>query len=279
VLEETSYGDWLLTQSRGRQRHANVRRLLDLARQFDRFQHQGLYRFLNFIRAQQEAELGPEVAAVSGEDAVTLLSIHQSKGLEFPVVAVADLAKNFNEQDLRGEIIFDEQFGLCPRVKPPHTGRRYPSLPHWLAQRHQRRELRGEELRLLYVALTRARDTLILAAQVSEKKWETLWTKPGAVTPQKIVAAKSFADWFGLWFANQVQSPKSKVQGDTQGELPHLRWRVVNDEELKEMRKAKSEKRKWNCRSLTTRQKINFRKCCRGNMNSARRRRARRNLP
>ena len=79
-------------------------------------------------------------------------------------MVVADLAKPFNEQDLRGEIIFDEQFGLCPRVKPPHTGRRYPSLPHWLAQRHQRREQRGEELRLLYVAMTRARDTLILTA-------------------------------------------------------------------------------------------------------------------
>ena len=69
------------------------------------------------------------------------MSIHQSKGLEFPVVAVADLAKPFNVQDLRGEIILDEEFGLCPRVKPPQTGARYPSLPHWLAQRHQRREL------------------------------------------------------------------------------------------------------------------------------------------
>ncbi|MEI9960987.1 MAG: 3'-5' exonuclease [Limisphaerales bacterium] len=99
------------------------------------------------------------------------MSIHQSKGLEFPVVAVADLAKAFNRQDLHGEIIFDEAFGLCPRVKPPQTGRRYPSLPHWLAQRHQRREQAGEELRLLYVALTRARDVLILAGSVTENNW------------------------------------------------------------------------------------------------------------
>ena len=93
------------------------------------------------------------------------MSIHQSKGLEFPVVVVADLAKAFNEQDLRGEIILDGEFGLCPRVQPPQTGARYPSLPHWLAQRRQRRELRGEELRLLYVAMTRARDTLILTGE------------------------------------------------------------------------------------------------------------------
>ena len=141
------------------------------------------------------------------------MSIHQSKGLEFPVVAIADLAKAFNKQDLRGEIILDEQFGLCPRVQPPQTGARYPSLPHWLAQRRQRRELRGEELRLLYVAMTRARDTLILTGSVTEKKWEELWTNPAAVTTRAILSAKSFADWLGLWFANQVQSPKSKSKG------------------------------------------------------------------
>jgi ATP-dependent helicase/nuclease subunit A len=113
-------------------------------------------------------------------------------------------------------------------------------LPHWLAQRHQRREQRGEELRLLYVAMTRARDTLILTATVAEKKWEALRAKPDAITPRSIVGAKSFMDWLGLWF--QAQSPsafttprrdeRSQVQGATEGELPHLRWRLVEDEEL-----------------------------------------------
>jgi ATP-dependent helicase/nuclease subunit A len=228
VLAETHYAEWLRSRHRGAQRQANVERFLGLAQQFDQFQRQGLFRFLKFIQAQQAAEAEPEVAAVAAENAVRLMSIHQSKGLEFPVVVVADLAKPFNEQDLRGEIIFDEQLGLCPRVKPPATGSRYPSLPYWLAQRHQRREQRGEELRLLYVAMTRARDTLILTASVSEKQWESPGPHPETLTTQTIVSAKSYADWLGLWF--QAQSPGPPVPGAIAGELPHLRWRIVKDE-------------------------------------------------
>ena len=242
VLAETYYADWLQSRPRGAQRRANVEQFLNLAQRFDQFQRQGLFRFLKFIEAQREAGAEPEVAPVADENAVRLMSIHQSKGLEFPVVVVADLAKTFNEQDLRSEIILDGQFGLCPRIQPPQTGARYPSLPHWLAQRRQRRERRGEELRLLYVAMTRARDTLILSGGITEKKWRETWNEPAAITLQKIAVAKSFADWIGLWFANQVQNPKSKVQGGTEGELPDLRWRIVENAEL--AGKAESGRRK-----------------------------------
>ncbi|MEI9863281.1 MAG: 3'-5' exonuclease [Limisphaerales bacterium] len=157
------------------------------------------------------------------------MSIHQSKGLEFPVVALADLVKKFNTQDQHGEIIFDERFGLCPRVKPPQTERRYSSLPHWLARRHQHREQAGEELRLLYVAMTRARDTLILSGSLTEKKWTELWQEKTSVTSHKILSAKSYADWLGLWFAQQ---PDASLEN--QGELPHLRWQIVDDTQLVE---------------------------------------------
>ncbi len=232
ILAETHYAEWLRSRPRGALRQANIERFLNLARRFDQFQRHGLFRFLRFIEAQREAGVEPEVTSTADENAVRLMSIHQSKGLEFPVVAVADLAKPFNLQDLRAEIILDERFGLCPRVKPPHTGRRYPSLPHWLAQRRERRELLGEELRLLYVAMTRARDTLILSGAVTQKKWDELWTRTETITARTILAAKSCADWLGLWFG--VQSSKFKVQIATEGELPNLRWRIAAAGELAE---------------------------------------------
>jgi ATP-dependent helicase/nuclease subunit A len=232
VLAETLYADWLRAQPRGSQRAANVSGFLQLAQQFDQFQRQGLFRFLKFVAAQQEAGAEPDAPVVVTENAVRLMSIHQSKGLEFPVVVLADLAKRFNEQDLRGDIIFDEEFGPCPKVKPPHTGRRYPSLPHWLAQRRQKRELRGEELRLLYVALTRAREHLILTASVTEKSWNERWTQPQLVAVRKIADANCFADWLALWFSNQVESATSRTEGQSDGAFENLRWQVVADAQV-----------------------------------------------
>jgi len=248
MLAETIYADWLRAQPRGAQRAANVAAFLHLAQQFDQFQRQGLFRFLKFVEAQQEAEAEPEVPAVAAENAVRLMSIHQSKGLEFPVVVLADLAKQFNEQDLHGEIIFDEQFGPCPKVKLPTNGRRYPSLAHWLARRRQKRELRGEELRLLYVAMTRARDTLILTASITEKNWDEKWTQPRPVTKQTIAGAKCFADWLAIWFG--VHSPQSTVEKAMESELPNLRWRIVADDILAEESEIRNSKLKMDLPAL-----------------------------
>jgi ATP-dependent helicase/nuclease subunit A len=226
LLAETHYTDWLLTQNRGEQRRANVQRLLTMAGQFDQFQRQGLFRFLRFIDAQQTADSEPEVPALSEEDAVRLMSIHQSKGLEFPVVIAADLGKPFNLSDLNAEIIIDEQYGLCPRIKPPHSGRRYPSLAHWLARRRQLCEALAEELRLLYVALTRARDTLILTASIPASRYKKLWLNQQPPDANAPFAARSCADWLGVWFAAKAGSAAA---GRDQGDVEGLSWKIHRD--------------------------------------------------
>ena len=235
VLEATHYADWLLTQSRGEQRHANVRRLVALAQQFDRFQRQGLYRFLRFVEAQQAAEIGPETATASGENAAALMSIHQSKGLEFPVVVVADLGKSFNLSDLRAEIILDEVYGLCPQIKPPQTGQRYPSLPYWLARQRQKQEFLGEELRLLYVAMTRARDLLILSGSFSGKKFATQSRTGGDLNTAWLLAARNYLDWIIAWAGTTAafgEGGPTEATPVSNGQSKWWRWNICADADL-----------------------------------------------
>jgi ATP-dependent helicase/nuclease subunit A len=229
VLEETLYAAWLLTQPRGEHRYANLQRLLRLAQRFDTFQRQSLFRFLRFVEAQQLAQTEPEVGAVSDQDSVRLMSIHQSKGLEFPIVVAPDLSKPFNTSDLHEDLILDEVYGLCPLVRPPHSATGYPSLPLWLGRRRQRRELLGEELRLLYVAATRARDRLILCATITEKRRASLWAGKTETIPSRLSRARSYADWLENWFAPHF-SPMAEDQRAGANEF--LSWELVAEEDL-----------------------------------------------
>ena len=225
IIDSTHYADWLLTQPRGPQRGANVERLLQLARQFDAARGESLPRFLRFVEAQQESEAETEPAAAPESDAVRLMSIHQSKGLEFPVVVVADLGKRFNVGDLGGNIILDEEFGLCPRIRPPDAFQSWPSLPYWLARRRQKRELLGEEMRLLYVALTRAAQRLILAGAASRKSIEDKWPKRAAhaPSPAEILAGASYLDWLGSW-------PPGAALLQSSGQNEFFAWTVFDDD-------------------------------------------------
>jgi ATP-dependent helicase/nuclease subunit A len=228
ALNETHYEALLLAGERGVERVANIRRLLDLARQFDPFQRQGLHRFLRFVRLQEDEELDLEPSSSTGDEAVSLISIHRSKGLEFPVVAIPCLGTQFNEQDLRGEVLLDETLGLCPRITPPGANQSYASLPYQLAQKNAAHELRAEEMRLLYVATTRARDTLILVGSINEDVDEARWSgETTRVTPREILKARSHLDWLKLWL------PRVTTDGDWQddrcGANRLLRWWIVSE--------------------------------------------------
>ncbi|HTA31207.1 MAG TPA: 3'-5' exonuclease, partial [Candidatus Cybelea sp.] len=224
VIDETHYADWLLTQDRGEQRRANLEHLLQMARQFDAARGESLPRFLKFIQAQQESEEETEPAAPEA-DAVRLMSIHQSKGLEFPVVVVADLGKRFHWGDLQAQIILDEEYGLCPRVRPPEGFQSWPSLPFWLARRRQKREMIGEEMRLLYVAVTRAEHRLILAGTASAKSIVEKWPRRAQAGAEAadILASASYLDWLGSW-------PPGKANLAESGHNAFFNWTLYDDD-------------------------------------------------
>lgn len=229
VLAETHYEAWLSAQPRGEQRRGNVQRLLALARKFDAFQRQGLFRFLRFIEAQQEADAEPPVSVNTAQNAVRVMSIHQSKGLEFPVVVLADLGKRFNIDDLKAGIILDEQYGICPQIRSPSTGRMYSSLSHWLAKHRQAAELRAEELRVLYVAMTRARDLLILSGTLSQKQRDDFAKPLQRVPLDDIRRASTYSDWLARWFGLQCGESATT---QSEGERGNVRWKIWDDEQL-----------------------------------------------
>ena len=205
ALIETHYESLLLADERGAERVGNVRRLIEMARRFDPFQREGLFRFLEFISEQEEAEVNHQPAEVANENAVRVMTIHASKGLEFPVVVLAGLGGRFNWRDLSSDILLNEDTGLSPKILPPGTRSRYPSIAHWRATQLERRDTLGEELRLLYVAMTRARDTLLLVGTSSKKDEIERWQNSTPITDHALLKANAYLDWLRMWFGNATQ--------------------------------------------------------------------------
>lgn len=227
VLVETRYEAFLLTLVDGLDRVANVRRFLDLARRYDPLQRQGLQRFLRLIAAQQAAEQEIEPLPPRQPEAVQLMSVHKSKGLEFPVVVLAGIGSRFNQPELKHGILFSRSWGLAPQVVDVSRQLRQDSLVRWLVRREEQRESVAEELRLLYVAITRARDTLLLVGSFNPASES--WVERTAYPPEIGVArAKSCCEWIGMWLAGRADWSK------TQGEITYpadkaaarLRWQV-----------------------------------------------------
>lgn len=226
ALGDTHYEALLLAGERGPERAANLRRLVELARRFDPFQREGLFRFLQYIAAQEEVEARHESAESPHGDAVRLMTIHASKGLEFPVVVAAGLGTRFNLRELSNDILLHEDLGLCPKILPPGSRTKFPGITHWLAVQRERRALLGEELRLLYVAVTRARDTLVLTGAATRKDEITRWEAPAPLDNPTLIKATCFLDWLRLWFTNEVKP--LEWQTETEGANELLRWKFYS---------------------------------------------------
>jgi len=202
IYEQTGYLAFCGGLPDGEQRTANLLELHRRAGQFGNFQRQGLYRFLRFLEGlKHEDGLGRAPAAGQSISAVRIMSIHRSKGLEFPVVFLPDLGKEFNLSDSRGAILVDRQMGLGIDVVDQNRLIRYPSLASVLVSQNLHRQTMAEELRLLYVAMTRAREHVILVATCSETdraRWTTLHqNRPGPLAPDDVQSAQRVIDWIG----------------------------------------------------------------------------------
>ncbi len=202
VYDETGYLAFCGGLPRGEQRQANLLELHDRARQFGDFRRQGLGKFLAFLeKLRGQSDLGQATVASEADDAVRVMSIHRSKGLEFPVVFVPDLGKMINVADLSGSILLDRQLGLGLRVIDPAAQVRYPSLAWTVVQQRLRQQALAEELRVLYVALTRAKEHLVLIGTgdpAAVDRWRQAWERhDGPLPAETVLAARTPLDWLG----------------------------------------------------------------------------------
>jgi ATP-dependent helicase/nuclease subunit A len=202
LYDQTGYLAFCGGLEDGRQRTANLLELHRRAGQFGTFLRQGLYRFLRFLQnLKEEADLKRPSPAGQAEQGVRLMSIHRAKGLEFPVVLLPDLGKLINLSDAHGAILVDRQMGLGMAVVDQERLIRYPSLASTLVRQNLLRQTMAEELRLLYVAMTRAKEHLILVATCGvedRQRWQSQWSgHDGPMPPDAVQGAKRVIDWLG----------------------------------------------------------------------------------
>lgn len=175
LLRITGYGDYLAAEPAGTQREANVRMLIERAIAFEKTSYRGLFHFVRYMEQLQSYKEDFGEAGILGENenAVRIMTIHKSKGLEFPVVIVAGLGKSFNRQDIRSRVVIHPELGVGVDWVDAELRTRTASLPKRVLQKALDLEMLGEELRVLYVAFTRAKEKLILlgsAAKLEEKR-------------------------------------------------------------------------------------------------------------
>lgn len=211
IYRETGYYDFVGGLPGGTQRQANLRALHDRARQYEATSFRGLFRFLRFIERMRESggDLGTARSLGEQEDVVRIMSIHKSKGLEFPVVFVAGLGKLFNQQDVRSAFLKHKELGFGPRFVDPTLRISYPTLPYLAIRRTMRKEMLAEEMRILYVALTRPKEKMFLIATVSDaeaklRRWLASAPEHGRMPDFRVAAARSFIDWLGPLAARQI---------------------------------------------------------------------------
>lgn len=193
LYDDTAYVDFVGAMPGGDVRQANLKALYDRARQYEEAGFRGLFRYLQLMDKMKEdgLDLAPAKVVSEKEDVVRIMSIHKSKGLEFPVVFVADMGKAFNRRDTQDQILFHNRLGIGLKQYDPEWRMSYPTLIWSGIAAQLRWEGTAEEERILYVAMTRARDQLILTGHSShiDRDWQR-WTSH--LNPAQ---AKSYFDW------------------------------------------------------------------------------------
>ncbi|GAA6292763.1 helicase-exonuclease AddAB subunit AddA [Enterocloster asparagiformis] len=202
AFEAGGYYDYVSAMPAGETRRANLDMLVEKAIAYEATSYKGLFHFIRYIEKLKKYDTDFGEANVAGEqaDTVRIMSIHKSKGLEFPVVFLAGMGKRFNKQDAYGAVLLDADLGLAADYLDLKQRLKMPTLKKQALKRRMELESMGEELRVLYVAMTRAKEKLIMSATDRSlgskmEKWAQVPLTDGAIPYTILSAAGSFLDW------------------------------------------------------------------------------------
>ena len=203
IIEETGYGNYTAALPGGAQRAANLEMLLTKAVAFENTSYKGLFNFVRYMEQLQKYDVDYGEASLQDEnmDVVNLMSIHKSKGLEFPIVFVSGIGKLFNTKDAKSSIVIHPELGVGMDAVNVIGRTKTPTLLKKMIQKKIVLENTAEELRVLYVAMTRAKEKLILTG--ATKRLEALIDKLGKLGHRKevqlpyveLTKASSYLDW------------------------------------------------------------------------------------
>lgn len=198
----TGYYDYVSAMPAGEVRKANLDMLIEKASAYEKTSYRGLFHFIRYIEKlkKYDTDFGEAAGAGQSRQMVRIMSIHKSKGLEFPVVFLAGMGKNFNKQDIRGKLVIDGDLGIGTDYLNVETRVKTSTLKKNVLKRKMDLDNLGEELRVLYVAMTRAKEKLIMTGtdrylgKKLERWQERTWDSspiPGTI----LSGAGSYLDW------------------------------------------------------------------------------------
>ena len=207
IYDSTNYYDIINSNPNGEIKTANLKLLFEKAKDYEKASFKGLYNFINYIDkiSKSSGDIGSAKLIGENENVIRIMSIHKSKGLEFPVVFLCGTEKQFNVQDLNESILLHQDMGFGPKVIDYERKIEYNTLAKEAIRIKSLNELLSEEMRLLYVALTRAKEKLIITGcdKNLEKSLKTKENMLPAVEKSKVNTvgirkAKSYLDWLEL---------------------------------------------------------------------------------
>ena len=199
IYDETGYYNYVTAMPSGNRRKANLDALVDMALAFEKTSYKGLFDYIRYIEKlkKYDNDQGESSVYSDQDDLVRIMSIHKSKGLQFPVVFLSGLGRRFNKQDLRNKVLVDSEYGIGFDYVDLQEKVKVPALKKQALKLKLETELLGEELRVLYVGMTRAVDKLILTAGTQDlQKLLDKYAEAGkSLSISTIRSASCFLDW------------------------------------------------------------------------------------